>query len=320
VEEVLDGYAQRVGQLEGEADAGVAPLPQLDHAHRAVRVADPPPHLLQRQARGRYWDGLFSQNPPVKNFIAGREREGKPEEIWVVQLNPQEIRKTPRSVSQIEDRRNELAGTLSLNQEADTVEAVNGWLTDGTFASHGRDRYRPVGVHRVVMDSSALEPRWTMDRASKLDRDPAFLWALIAQGEALAELFLPARAFIEGVWNEQDRGRRRAAAERLSTAAGGMRVFELVEALHRDFAPLRVDLKDMDIKLAADSRRRGPCGEVTLKAWTARGKHRRSDQWVTLAGSGRLEIAGGKIVGGGISGRVEKINGPAGAATALGPG
>jgi hypothetical protein len=139
-------FDSRKGEIKVEAALASAALPRIFKA-----VGE------------RYWDGLFSQNPPVRNFTAGSEREGKPEEIWVVQLNPQAVRETLRSASQIEDRRNELAGNLSLNQEVDAIEAVNGWLTDETFTSHGRDRYRPIGVHRIVMDSSSLEPpgRWT---------------------------------------------------------------------------------------------------------------------------------------------------------------
>ena len=36
-----------------------------------------------------HWDGIFSQNPPVSDLMrieAGR----KPDEIWVIQINPQE--------------------------------------------------------------------------------------------------------------------------------------------------------------------------------------------------------------------------------------
>jgi hypothetical protein len=108
-----------------------------------------------------------------------------------------------------------------------------------------------------------------------MDRDPAFLEALMEQGRALAELFLPARAFIEGVWNEGNDRRRHAVAERLAAGAGPGGVFRQVEALHGDLAPLRVDVKHMAIKVSAGDRRQGPCGEVNLKDWTARGRHRR---------------------------------------------
>ncbi len=32
---------------------------------------------------GAYWDGLFSQNPPVRELL-----EAEPDELWVIQINP----------------------------------------------------------------------------------------------------------------------------------------------------------------------------------------------------------------------------------------
>ena len=55
---------------------------------------------------GTYWDGLFSQNPPIKELT-----DEKPDEIWVIQINPSELEDEPRTVAEIADRRNELAGT-----------------------------------------------------------------------------------------------------------------------------------------------------------------------------------------------------------------
>ena len=124
------------------------------------------------------------------------------------------------------------------------------------------------------MDSASLEPAWGMGRASKVDRDPAFLQALIEHGSAVAELFLPARAFLEGVWNEGDGERRRAAAERLAATARPGGVFEQVEALHEDFAPLRVAVKDMGITVGSGDRRQGPCGSAMLVQRLDRPDHR----------------------------------------------
>ena len=58
---------------------------------------------------GVYWDGLFSQNPPVRELV-----DTRPDEIWVIQINPTRLDAEPRSPVEIADRRNELAGNRSL--------------------------------------------------------------------------------------------------------------------------------------------------------------------------------------------------------------
>src|SRR6185503_2985306 len=69
-----------------------------------------------------YWDGLFATNPPVRELTNLAER---PDEIWVVQINPQRRDDEPRSMKEIVDRRNELAGNLSLGQELYFVDKIN---------------------------------------------------------------------------------------------------------------------------------------------------------------------------------------------------
>ncbi len=82
---------------------------------------------------GIYWDGLYSQNPPVRDLT-----EADPHEIWVIQINPEEIREEPKETAEIEDRRNELSGNTSLNQELyfirkinELVKRVGEWEHDG---------------------------------------------------------------------------------------------------------------------------------------------------------------------------------------------
>ncbi|MGB7276597.1 MAG: patatin-like phospholipase family protein, partial [Pseudolabrys sp.] len=82
----------------------------------------------QRISRGHYWDGLYSQNPPVREFLAGRpEQADIPEELWIVRINPQQWPYVPASNKDIEDRQNELMGNLSLNKELDFIMKVNEW-------------------------------------------------------------------------------------------------------------------------------------------------------------------------------------------------
>ena len=92
-------------------------------------AAIPPIFRAVRIGRSVYWDGLFSQNPPVRELL-----DAQPDEIWVIQIN--QSRMTPRpkepepgdeptSVVEILDRRNALAGNLSLNQELRHLEEIN---------------------------------------------------------------------------------------------------------------------------------------------------------------------------------------------------
>lgn len=126
-----------------------------------------------------HWDGLFSQNPPVKNFLDAPV-ERKPDEIWVVQINPQRRDGEPRSLEEITDRRNELAGNLSLNQEIGFINQVTEWVDAGYLP---RDEYRPVTVRRLELDED-------LHFSTQLDRSPSFVRELIAYGESRAdELF-----------------------------------------------------------------------------------------------------------------------------------
>jgi NTE family protein len=75
-----------------------------------------------------YWDGLFSQNPPVRELL-----EAEPGELWVIQVNPLEQEREPRSVLEIADRRNELAGNLSLYQELGFIETIDELLAEGAL-------------------------------------------------------------------------------------------------------------------------------------------------------------------------------------------
>jgi NTE family protein len=143
---------------------------------------------------GVYWDGLFSQNPPVRELV-----DARPDEIWVIQINPTRLDTEPRSVLEIADRRNELAGNLSLNQELHFIEKVDQLLEEGALASDGR--FRNIVVRIVELSRSQLSD--ALGPVSKLNRDPAFITGLMTHGEARAGEFLTALAF-ESAWMARD--------------------------------------------------------------------------------------------------------------------
>lgn len=72
-----------------------------------------------------YWDGLYSLNPPVREFV--EDRRDAPDELWILRINPQEWPHLPTTHGDIEDRENELMGNLSLHKDLDFIMKVNGW-------------------------------------------------------------------------------------------------------------------------------------------------------------------------------------------------
>ncbi|MCS6880421.1 MAG: patatin-like phospholipase family protein [Oscillochloridaceae bacterium] len=133
-----------------------------------------------------YWDGLFSQNPPIREFLSKVDVSLKPDEIWIIRINRQEISEEPTSVEEIEDRRNALAGNISLNHEIDVINKINAWLADSLIRSK-LSGLKPVAIHSIWM-SDALREKLTF--VSKLNRDPGFLTELMNDGEMQGEAFL----------------------------------------------------------------------------------------------------------------------------------
>src|SRR4029434_7984087 len=123
-----------------------APTPTL---FRAVEVGD-----------GTYWDGLFSQNPPVRELV-----DTRPDELWVVQINPSARDDEPTSMVEIADRRNELSGNLSLHQELGFIEKINQLLEEGLLAEDGR--YKQIVVRLIELARPQLSRK--LGAASKLN-------------------------------------------------------------------------------------------------------------------------------------------------------
>ncbi len=135
------------------------------------------PSLFQAVQLGEdyYWDGLFSENPPLLDLT-----KTKLDEIWVVQINPKVRAALPRSFEEITDRHNELIGNLSLERDVMFLERMNALLEAGALNS---DAHTPVKIRRITMNRD-------LDYASKLDRRPNFIRELMDYGEAEAEMFL----------------------------------------------------------------------------------------------------------------------------------
>ena len=151
-------FSSRRGEISLEAVLASCAVPPL---FRAVRVAG-----------SYYWDGLFSHNPPLRELPhAGVD------EVWVVRVNPRVSAREPKTIAEIADRRNELSGNLSLEQELFVIRMVNDW------ADRLGEPYRRVEVREIGLDLD-------LDYASKVDRNPRFLRQLMDEGHEQAGRFL----------------------------------------------------------------------------------------------------------------------------------
>ncbi|HEX6692781.1 MAG TPA: patatin-like phospholipase family protein [Burkholderiales bacterium] len=156
-----------------------------------------------------YWDGLFSDNPPVKELIRPIYvgLQSIPNEIWVIKINPTTCDSVPVEPEAIGDRRNQLVGNVSLFQSLESLAFVNELLRMQAFKPEFLrqfDVHQPVRIpraHPAVEDRDYYIPfieisrelQSTLDYESKLDRSPQNILALIADGEKQARVFLNER-------------------------------------------------------------------------------------------------------------------------------
>jgi NTE family protein len=147
----------------------------------AVLASAAVPNLFEAvEINGHYhWDGLFSQNPPIDDLMTVPP-ERKPDELWIVQINPQEFEGEPKTLDVIADRRNELSGNISLNQELTFIERVNTWLEEGYLPD---EQFSQTTIHRIEMGER-------FHCSTKVDRDPEFLDELMDLGHERARAFL----------------------------------------------------------------------------------------------------------------------------------
>ena len=145
-----------------------------------------PQFLQAKKIDGRYyWDGLYSQNPPIREFLAGVLKEHVPDEIWVVRINPQQCDWLPQSNAEIQDRQNELMGNLSLNKELDFILTVNDWIAK--FGGGFAQKYKQVTVRTIKMtEETAAELKYS----SKFDRSGGFMDRLRREGHWVAQQWL----------------------------------------------------------------------------------------------------------------------------------
>ncbi|HEX3341884.1 MAG TPA: patatin-like phospholipase family protein [Pseudolabrys sp.] len=133
---------------------------------------------------GYYWDGLYSQNPPVREFLAGTLEV--PDELWIIRINPQEWPELPKTNAEIQDRQNELMGNLSLNAELDFILTVNAWTKVYEGENFAND-HKHVTVRTIKMKEKTADD---LRYSSKFDRSRDFMDQLRIEGRTVARDWL----------------------------------------------------------------------------------------------------------------------------------
>jgi len=156
-----------------------------------------------------YWDGLFSENPPIDVLIR-RDYvglENLPDEIWVIKINPTTRDTIPTQPDDIADRKNELEGNISLLHGLNKIEYFNYLFLQGAFKEEflaevsitepikipkvfADDPEKPYHIPLIRMSEDLAK---SLNYESKLDRSPANIKRLIEDGEKQGNKFLQDR-------------------------------------------------------------------------------------------------------------------------------
>lgn len=156
-----------------------------------------------------YWDGLFSDNPPLDELVRPKYvgASNIPDELWVIKINPTGCSEVPHTPEDIADRRNEMVGNMSLFQQLTSLAWINDMILMDAFRPEMLAKFditHPVLIPKcyrdhpdaaytipfIEMSDDLLE---TLDYESKLDRSPANINRLIENGRQQASAFLAQR-------------------------------------------------------------------------------------------------------------------------------
>lgn len=125
-----------------------------------------------------YWDGGYMGNPALFPLFY----ETKTDDILLVQINPLERRRTPRTAHEIQNRLTEITFNGNLLRELRVVDFVTRLIDEGKLS---KDEYKRVLMHRIAggekLDafaaSSRLNAEWSFFKELKdLGRATAKRW------------------------------------------------------------------------------------------------------------------------------------------------
>jgi NTE family protein len=183
-------FNSRQNEIQIEAILASAAVPTL---FEAVQIGD-----------DYYWDGLFSDNPPIdellKHDIVGTENI--PDEVWIIQINPQEKEEIPEAPEGIIDRRNEMIGNLSLLHDFEKIKMINRFIDfiDEKGSPDLKEKFLAryhlpgkVFYYFVKMSEELLQD---LNYASKINRASDHINRLLEDGKKKGEEFLEERGML----------------------------------------------------------------------------------------------------------------------------
>lgn len=141
-----------------------------------------------------YWDGLFSDNPPIvelfRPIVIGDDHV--PDEIWIIQINPTTCKEVPTKPAEIADRRNQMIGNVSFHHSLEYLAYINLLLREKLVDEEavrklGFTRRDPVKARFVRMSEELMD---RLDYVTKLSRQPELIRRLMRDGEQQGRAFL----------------------------------------------------------------------------------------------------------------------------------
>lgn len=208
--------------LVGAADVLSGHLSKFNSRKQAIRIE----HILSSCAvpsifeavefDGKaYWDGLFSDNPPIDEVIKSDYvgEKNLPEEIWVIKINATGCQEVPKTPEAIADRRNEMIGNMTLFHQLQSIHTLNDLFLRKAFKAEflaNAEVNEPVCIpsclaggetrpYHIPFLEMSHELQNTLDHESKLDRGQRNIQCLMLDGEKQGKSFIEGRiAAIEG--------------------------------------------------------------------------------------------------------------------------
>jgi NTE family protein len=129
-----------------------------------------------------YWDGGYSGNPTITPLV----RECKSHDTILIQINPVEREKAPRSASEILNRLNEVSFNAVLLKELRMIAVLRQVADPGN--SEGA-LWAGMRIHRIASDMLT-----EFGASSKLNAEWEFFTLLRDEGRRSAQLFLATHA------------------------------------------------------------------------------------------------------------------------------
>jgi hypothetical protein len=167
--------ALALGAVDDRGDRQIVRGPGL-HIQPIVEAAAPL-HLL-----GASTLELRDGAPATPASPVGALLDSSPSEIWLIQVRKVGRGRPILSTGELADHLERQEHQL-LDQELRFVQTVNTMLSKGVLLG---DRYRPIEVHRIIMEHD-------LDDSVRVNRSPALIDGLIRYGKERANLFLQKR-------------------------------------------------------------------------------------------------------------------------------